>query len=646
MCGLAGIFNLSGGPVDCKKVEQMRDTLYHRGPDGRGWFEDSSLLVGHTRLAIVDIEGGAQPLFNRDRSLILVANGEIYNHRSLRRSLQKKGHKLLTNSDCEVILHLYEEQGVSGIEELRGMFAFALWDKRKQELLLARDRLGEKPLYLYRTGNELVFASELKALIGSGLVALEPDPTGVDEFFRYGYPLEPGTVVRGVNKLPSGSFLNVSLHRGVEGPTRYWNLLSNPETQYTDPVDAIDACLHETVEQIVQADVPVGVALSGGMDSSLVAAYASRYARPLYAFSLGYLEDSRSDERGHARELADHLGIPIREVILSTPEVAKDFSEMVFSRDDPIADIAGAGYSAISRAAKEDGVPVLLQGQGGDELFWGYPWVWKAARASERKLKGRWWCYLRPQTRTTNGTNGLLWDLRTIFGLSENIGQYWRDRRSPRNRLAYHEFSPGYVGAPRLHNIYGAAIGSALDRETSDPLSVADIELGANTTIAEHVLKLICQTYLLENGLTQGDRLSMRNSVELRLPLVDYQLAELAVNLTHRYGLPAAPNKYWLRKVAARHLPDWVMQRPKRGFTPPVKEWEAAIFSSYGSDLRHGLLVNTGIVRSSAAASLLQTNTKNSISRKLAFRAVLLEQWWRQMSQPQNAFTDEKIRRC
>src|SRR5687768_3325767 len=386
MCGIAGFASrnvISEAELDA--VSRVNQSLVHRGPDGEGQYGSAHVALAMRRLSIIDLEGGWQPLYNEDRSLTLIANGEIYNFVELRQQLESHGHQFSTGSDCETILHLYEEHGTDCVLYLRGMFSFALWDAKRQRLMLARDRMGEKPLYIYESDGQLLFASEMKALLASGMVPFELDAPAIDLYFHYQYVPEPLTPLKGVRKLDAGHILVVDVANWRVTDERYWSMEDAPPLA-GDPATLIREELETVSEIVIRSDVPVGVALSGGLDSSAIAALAaSKYPGTMHAFSVGYPGSPRNDERADARALAAHIGLPFHDVELTTGDMVAFFPELVYWRDDPIADMAGYGYYAVSKLARENEVPVLLQGQGGDELFWGYNWVREAARESSRK---------------------------------------------------------------------------------------------------------------------------------------------------------------------------------------------------------------------------------------------------------------------
>ena len=373
MCGISGIIGRDGlTPEDLQRVASMSRALTHRGPDDSGMFSAPHVALASRRLSIIDLGGGRQPLYNEERTLALVANGEIYNHAELRHGLEARGHIFKTGSDCEAILHAYAEYGDACVRHLRGMFAFALWDEARGRLVLARDALGEKPLYLYEREGRLLFASEMKALLRSGEVPFKLDPEAVDLFFHYQYVPEPRTAVRGVRKLDAAHMLVINVEPWRVEESCYWRMDDAPPL-HADAPTLIRERLEEVGELITRADTPVGVALSGGLDSSVVAAVAAR-RRPeeLHAFSVGYPGRPEGlDERDEAHALARHLRLPFHEVEVETEEVVEFFPELNYWRDDPVADYSGHAYYAVMRKAREHGVPVMLQGQGGDELFWG-----------------------------------------------------------------------------------------------------------------------------------------------------------------------------------------------------------------------------------------------------------------------------------
>jgi asparagine synthase (glutamine-hydrolysing) len=622
MCGIAGIITKKISENHVESVERMLTSMIHRGPDGQGNYNDARICMGMRRLSIIDIHGGWQPLYNEDKSLVLIMNGEIYNYIELSEQLKKNGHIFSTQSDAEVILHLYEEYGEDCLLHLRGMFAFVLLDKNNLKVFIARDRMGEKPLYLYENNEIIYFSSEMKSLLASGDVPFALDPNAIDQFFHYQYVPEPKTPLVGVRKLPRAHYLTIDLTSWEIKQRKYWDL-EEAAPVHGDPIELVREEFDKVCELIIRSDVPVGVALSGGLDSSAIAAVAAKkYPGTMNAFSVGYPGRPPNDERNSAKQLADILEMPLHEIELETIDLVRNFEQMCFQRDDPIADISGFGYYSVSKAANEHGVSVLLQGQGGDELFWGYQWVKDAAEATNKKSS---------QHLVKNNLSILKRFVRTplkaFFRSSDNLEQ-----KTVGYRPIFHELAPDFrIALSDMRNYYTDSFVEELGNSTAfdlftfkNPWKYSDIL----------ITRLICDTYLIENGIAQGDRLSMTNSVELRLPFVDHKLVELVIGLrkTHQHN-PDYMNfpKPWLRGALAASLPSFIIDRPKQGFAPPVQEWHKALFNAYGQYLDGGYLVKSGILTKEAGFFLSSGPFPHGAIAPISFKALVLEVWCREM---------------
>lgn len=575
-------------------VQRMNDVMVHRGPDSQGLYSSGPVTLAMRRLAIVDLQGGQQPLFNEAGDIAIVCNGEIYNHAELRQELIAAGHHFSSHSDIEVILHAYEEHGLDALRRLRGMFAFALWDGRRRQLLLARDRLGEKPLYFHRDAEGTFrFASELRSITTGLSAGLELSPQAFNLFLTFQYIPEPLTPVEGIHQLPAGHYLVLSEQSSTSEPIPYWDrrhLHASPTEPAGRVAEAIDtACL-----LMGTADVPVGVALSGGIDSSLVAAITARhYPRDLQAFTIGYSGRPATDERSQAKQLADHLGIPCIEIEISDQEVIEDFPSLMAYMDSPIADIAGYGYFAVSRAARSAGVPVLLSGMGGDEFFWGYSWVREAVGRNIDILSGK-------------------------------------HRRSLRDRLFRRPLpSIDFFG---VHSTLRR--GDAFSRQlmTGSALSLVPDDLwltmnGLDPSLPMHlaVSELLNRTWLRSNCLALVDRMSMAHSVEVRLPLLDVDLVNMVTGMRND-GLTdwELPHKSLLIDALANVLPAEVLQRRKQGFTPPVGRWMQGILSRYLHLLSGGYLVESGLVDHDRLEQLLP-----AMDQETRYKLLFIECWCR-----------------
>jgi len=638
MCGISGLISQRLiTPDELGRIAAINQNLHHRGPDGAGDYHASHIALAMRRLSIIDLSGGAQPLYNEDRSLVLIANGEIYNFLELRQRLQTRGHRFATGSDCETILHLYEEHGTDCVNYLRGMFAFALWDGKRQRLMLARDRMGEKPLYLYERSDQLFFASELRALLGSGVVPFELNPSAIDFYFHYQYVPEPATPIKGVRKLDAAHFMLIEVEPWRIEEKCYWRMEDAPAL-YGDPAQLIREELETISELVIRSDVPVGVALSGGLDSSAIAALAVRkYPDTMHAFSVGYAERPESDERADAKAFADHLGMPFHDVEVETSSMVDFFPQLVCLKDDPIADISGYGYYAVMKAAREQGIPVMLQGQGGDELFWGYDWLQQGALDSIQKSS---LCYKRigglPGYLSFNlpsqlSRYGLSQWLGTLGGLRTGWQRFHAHRTAPDEQMVFYDQTFDFRNAASDgREFYAPSFIEQLDGTNAAnlftfPLPWPRIDL--------RLTKLICDTYLRENGITQGDRLSMASSVELRLPLVDYRLVETVIGLRKARSDVSEPPKAWLKKALHGVVPEWIMNRPKRGFAPPVRKWHEALFAAHGDCLRDGYLSQSGVLNPESASALAVGAYPPGAGTPLSFKALVLELWCRGMSE-------------
>lgn len=638
MCGIAGLISRAAlSPAHIDKVKRVNSLLAHRGPDGEGSYSSEHVMFSMRRLSIIDLKTGWQPLYNEDRSLVLIANGEVYNYVELRRDLEERGHHFATGSDCETIIHLYEEHGAAFVDHLRGMYAFALWDSRARRLILGRDRMGEKPLYLVPVGDSLFFASEMRALIQAGVVPFKLDPRAVNLYYHYGYVPEPTCMVAGIRKLPAAHVLTIDLNTWSQREHCYWRMEDAPALQ-GNPARLIRDELERSAQLITRADVPVGVALSGGLDASAVAALATgARSRDVHAFTVGYAGTPWQDERSNAETLAKYLKIPFHSVELSTTDLIEQYSLVNWRRDDPIADGAGVSIAAVAQLARRHSVPVLLFGHGGDELFWGYRWMRSALHSTRRRaafmsgLHG-FRNYLRFSPPPLSVTLGLQWAMSGAGILSE-WRQFQADRRAPPGRVVFYESERVFINVDRA--LGNGFFTDRFSEEIGHPDLTRDFTPQRSDSPPEATLiRLICETYLMENGIAQGDRLSMAASVESRLPLVDYRLVETVIGLHKTYPLSAdARPKQWLREAVSGLLPDFVLNRRKVGFSPPWRQWGHALAEVYGDQLIDGYLVQNGVIRPETAKQQRRDlYPRLSGPRPLAGLSLGLENWCRQMS--------------
>jgi len=554
MCGISVIFDPDRVLEDpMARVRGMNAQMAYRGPDGEGVYSDGPLTMGMRRLSIIDLPGGQQPLYNEDRSLALIFNGEIYNHVELREALLARGHRFATHSDCEPILHLYEESGAGCLEQMRGMFAFALWDVRRQRLFAARDRFGIKPLYLFRRGRLLVLSSELKALLGRGLAGTECSPTTLADTLRYTFPVSScDTLARDVERIPPGHRLDAS-DRGVR-IERYWQpVLGAGDPGLTD--GQLADSFGEAVKIHLRSDVPVAVLLSAGIDSAAIAALARKSGSDLVALSAGYRGGHPSDERAEAAQTARALGLSFRELELDAADYPRALDEIVERCDEPAADIASVAQWALYRECRAAGFKVVLSGIGGDELFFGYP-IWNTI--GERMSAGAPGDGTSGHGAVANNTRALEWMGTEALRSAAVSGE---------ERVRAHQ-----AAAPRG---------------------------------PDAVYSFLLRSYLVNNGLQLADKLGMANSVEVRVPFLDHVFAEQVIGLPLQRRFRSGVAKPLLKQMLTPLLGPGILDRPKRGFTPP-RDFVRTIIEANAERLLGNRWLSE-IVRMDRLASALRT---------------------------------------
>ena len=620
MCGVFGVVNASGiSDADRAHFTALGDLLRHRGPDGSGFIEEPRALLGMHRLSIRDVSHGWQPFWSEDGSIGVLGNGEIYNAEDLQRMLVGRGHILKTRSDIEIVPHLYEEFGPEFVHHLRGMFALVLLDKKTDQVLLIRDRLGEKPLSYVHSQGIFYFASEQTALIRSSIIPPVVNKDVAADFLLHGFCPEPHSIIEGISKVPAGTILTFDLESGTSSLQSYWkplDFLGDDEYSTT----ALLGDMREAVTVSTVSDVPVGIALSGGLDSSLVAALAVEGGAHIEAFTVGY-PDASFDESSQAREFAEYLGIPCDRVELGTREIAQGYASTCADRDEPIADIAGPSLAAIAALARSHDVPVLLSGLGGDELFWGYEWTNRLATWSHQYLLELDGEAKAPRfaPRPTNRQMLIDW-IRNVGGtrsIRERLELLNADSPTFRPPLPFYQQQPGY------RDVFHAL--KKLDASTpTDPFRMSE----RPNEVGSAYINALLETYLRVNGLAQLDRLSMRYSIESRVPIVDHVLIERVMASALRDEGYAQSPKQRLREATAEVLPREVLNRPKRGFTPPVREWLREIWRE-NPHLLEGVASSNAFDVSPATVQALMSSPTYLSGRvnQVAHRLLTLEAW-------------------
>jgi asparagine synthase (glutamine-hydrolysing) len=564
MCGIAGFVESVGASRPQEEraalLDRMCQSIVHRGPDEQGAEVLGRAAIGMRRLSIIDLAGGHQPMSGCDERVRVVFNGEIYNYRELQRDLEARGHKFRTRSDTETIVHLYEEKGSACVEDLRGMFAFAIWDGRTARLFAARDRAGEKPLYYTLTPQgAFVFGSELKCLLEHPGVVRETDPAALDAYLTLGYVPEPLSVFRGVRKLEAGHRL--LLERGRVTTEPYWDFpaeTDDPPRGEEEYVEELRARLEESVRMMLVADVPLGAFLSGGVDSSTIVGLMSRATNaPVKTFSIGFREDS-FDELKYARLAARHFETDHRELIV-TPEVCRLVDELVRHFDEPFADQSSVPTYLVSKLAREH-VKVVLSGDGGDELFAGY-----TRYAVERGRQGfarlprlmRRGLMAPLASRLPHGARGR----NFLHNVALDPAERYLDNVSTFNALG-------------KRALYTADFRRALAGR--EPAAEIFRALGGHPPAGDGVARLLyldAKTYLPGDILTKVDRMSMAASLEARVPLLEHQLVEFVSRMPASLKMRGGESKYVFKRAVRGLVPDEILDRPKQGFGVPIGEW-------------------------------------------------------------------------
>lgn len=579
MCGITGWFQLDIAEAErLPLLRRMCETIRHRGPDDQGLYADDHVALGIQRLSIVDLEGGHQPMATEDGSIQVVFNGEIYNHAALREELGRSGVAFRTVSDTEVILRLYEREGLRGFDRMNGMFGVAIWDRRSATLHLVRDRLGVKPLYYAWDGKSLIFGSEIKAILESGRLERQVEPLALWDFLTFRYVPAPHTIWAGIRKLPPGHRLSIRIGGRNPELERWWDLpMDAPTTPKSDAEyeREFDDLFGDAVRLRMLADVPVGITLSGGLDSSAVAVAANAAGCNLQTFSVAFTGSPDTNELPFAREVARRLNANHHEVVIGQREFMDFLPEFVWHTDEPLADLASIPLYYVCRLAREN-VKVVLSGEGSDEVLGGYTFdrwarLWDDAAAARgravwsRGRLGALAARVLPAVARERELSTVVCDLRDLPE-PLTMTNYW----SSDTKAAMLRGHPSW-------------------RDSLDSVRAQLARLGPQPPLNQ-ALYVYCQDWLVEDLLTKADRMSMANSLELRTPFLDYRLVEWASRLPTCLKVGPGPGsgyrtKEILRRYSQGKLPDSVISRPKQGFPVPVYDWLAGPLSTWAQEV-------------------------------------------------------------
>ena len=619
MCGITGRFNYDPHhPVDRDVLVAMTDEVAHRGPDAAGYFQGPGIGLGHRRLSIIDLATGDQPLANEDGSVQVVFNGEIYNCAEVRAQLVTRGHQFRTASDTEVIVHGYEEWGERCVDRFRGMFAFAVWDAKARRLMLARDRLGVKPLYYAEIpGSGIVFGSEIKSLLTHADVPRDWRPEALDAYLTLLYVPAPATIYRAVSKLPPGHIL-IAEHGGMR-ISRYWDLEftgDGREAREEEYLEELDQLLREAVGLRMISDVPLGAFLSGGIDSSTVVAYMKEAsATPPLTIAVGF-DNAAYDEVEHAELVARHLGCEFHPLV-ANPQVADLLPKLAWHFDEPFADSSAVPTYYVSKAARGL-VTVALSGDGGDELWAGYArhrveqWEQRVrgTLGSASQLAGWVGQALPLSVKGARSLRHLASDPAQAYALKHAYGMFEPDAKS---RLYTRDFAHSVRDADAFSSFRDAY----RDCASLDPM--------------DRALYVDARTYMIDDVLTKVDRMSMAVSLEAREPLLDHKLLEFAARVPMSLKLKNGQSKYLLRRALDRRVPRSITERPKRGFEAPIGDWLRGPLAPMTNELLlDGRLRDRGIFEPREISRLWQEHrTGRAEHPHRLWQLVMLELWFR-----------------
>jgi asparagine synthase (glutamine-hydrolysing) len=636
MCGIAGFIDIaSTGAIRehserARLLDRMCQVIRHRGPDDQGVLVEDGVALGMRRLSIIDLAGGHQPMSGEDGSVNIVFNGEIYNYRELQTELESFGHSFQTSSDTEAIVHAYEEYGNACVNKLRGMFAFAVWDRRSRSLFIARDRVGKKPLYYTVTGQQtLVFGSELKSLLQHPEVGRDLNLEALDAYFTLGYVPDPLTIFRDVHKLPPGHHL--VFENGQVNVEQYWdfNFETDGSLQEEDCISELRRLLDESVKLRLVADVPLGAFLSGGVDSStIVGLMAGHMSQPVKTFSIGFHEDSYNELK-YARLTAEKFGTDHHEFFV-TPDICEIVDELVWHFDEPFADSSAIPTFMVSKLAR-DHVTVVLSGDGGDELFAGYT---RYVIDKKRDYFSRVPAFVR---------KGLL------HPLSEHLPHNARGRNFIHNvaldPIDRYLDSMSIFSRLNKRLLYAGAMQRFVQRDGEVAKHFRDYAANVRTgNQTDKLLYIDSKTYLPGDILTKVDRMSMAASLEARVPLLDHKLIEFVSRVPASFKLRGHETKYLLKKAVADIVPEAILNRPKQGFGVPMQEWiNRQLRSRIRDTLDSSISKQRGYINPGYTQTLLEEHERGRRDHSMALWALfMLELWHRRYVDGAGSFSEEQ----
>ncbi|MBU1342640.1 MAG: asparagine synthase (glutamine-hydrolyzing) [Proteobacteria bacterium] len=627
MCGICGIFNLDEKPVAVDLINKMNSTMIHRGPDGDGIFVNKNVGLGHRRLSIIDLSTGDQPMSSSDGQVTIAFNGEIYNFQELKSRLEQKGHRFKTRSDTEVIIYAYIEWGQAFVNELRGMFAIALWDNRLKMLFLARDRVGKKPLYYYYNGKSLAFSSELKAILEIPGVSKEIDFKALDTYFSFGYVPSPLSIFKSIRKLKPGHMAQCSSKGFTE--EEYWDIDMNgfdPHITEETAIERLTELFDESVRIRLVSDVPLGAFLSGGVDSSAVVASMAQLldGQPVKTSSIGFSEE-KFNELEFAKIVSTLYRTDHQEAVVN-PDALDIIDRIVWHFDEPFADSSAIPTWYVSKITRQN-VTVALSGDGGDETFAGYVQRYSMNRF-EDNIRKQIPAFIR---------NTFIKGLASVYPRIDALPRPLRLKAFLTNlslpmEQAYYRDMSFYFSPKEKRDLYNLDMKKAVNGYSSFSVFEPFFKRNTNSDPVTKVQYIDIKTYMTEDILVKVDRMSMAHSLEVRAPILDHKLMEFAATLPSGLKLNHQESKYILKKVNEKRLPHDILYRKKQGFSVPLSQWLKEGLKDYIQDTlfgpRNGVgdYLNSGYVKKLWESHL---NSRNDHSSQI-WNIFMFELWRRQ----------------
>ena len=614
MCGICGFI----GFEDKELLKEMCHSIRHRGPDDQGYYIDANVSLGHNRLSIIDLKGGHQPIHNEDGSIWVIYNGEIYNFADLRNELETKGHRFYTSSDTEAIVHLYEEYGTGLVDHLRGMFAFALWDSSKKSLVLGRDRLGIKPLYFTIIDGKLIFASEIKSLLQYGEIKAAVNPSALHDYLTFRHTLSDETMFLGIKKLLPGHIM--IYHRGEVSFNQYWDVpLSTPETRTEEYyVRSLRKLLEESIRIHLISEVPLGVYLSGGIDSGIITALMNRIVdKPIETFSVGFGAEGEIGELSQAKITADYLGTNHHELVVEQGAFIKNMPDIIWHNDEPVADPSALAMFMLSKMAKKY-VTVVLNGAGGDEIFGGYI-SYKIGIANQ--------CYNRiiPGWMRRGGVTPLANAVSPYLSSKFYVGLKSISKEKKEEAFL---FSKSVFSEEDKANLYAVGLKTKINHD-SFKKSTDILFNREESNFLNSMMYADIKSYLVDHILLETDKLTMSSSIEARVPMIDHLVVEFASSIPPPLKLRGLTEKYILKKIGKDMLPPGACSRRKRPFRIPINTWFKDELNEMAEQvLDDSVIIKEGYFKPDVVANIMKRHKNAELLYNHQMYALLVFEMW------------------